>query len=168
MHISQKKLYIVEVFCQFVNVNFPDFAQRAAFFKNIADLHCLVGVIRIGFKRNGDKIAAVKFFADNTGTEGVAVQTDHKVKDSGAVGGFYGFGVFVGAEDFLGEVKRAFFALFKGKTWVVFKLRKGNGLVLCQRVIFPYVDVSGAVYEGVKFYVIVAENLLYYLSVKVV
>ena len=80
MQISQKKLYIVEVLCQLVNVNFPDFAQRAAFFKNIADLHCLIGVIRIGFKRNGDKIAAVKFFADNAGAEGVAVQTNHKVR----------------------------------------------------------------------------------------
>ena len=48
--------------------------------KDVADLHVVVD-----FKRLGNDVRSVQFFADDAAADGVSVQTDEEVKEGGAV-----------------------------------------------------------------------------------
>ena len=128
---------VTEIGLQFADILFANVRNQHILPDDVADVHVARAVHGIGAEGYRHIVVAVELFADDAGTEGVAVQADHQVQHRGAVVGLDGAGVFVGAEDFLRKIEGACIALLKGKAGIFAQFVKRDGGLARQRMPRP-------------------------------
>ena len=84
----------------------------------------------------GYDIGPVKFLADDTTADGVAVEANQHIEECGAVADNQFFVTVFGAENFLGKIERVMAALFVGKSRKGFQIFPRDKAFLCQGTIF--------------------------------
>ena len=119
------KLYLLNAAFQDLNIPLPEQSGLNLLVGQITDLH---GIVYL--QRNGTDIRAVERFADDTAANGISVQPDEQIEQSGTVTYLNVLFAVQRAEDLLGEVKGIVFALLIGKAWIGFQVlqRQGRGL----------------------------------------
>lgn len=116
----------MEIPHHFVQEGFSHTVLKISFFLNVAEFHSAFTFIVVSLKWHGSIIAAVELFTDDSGAEGIAVQTDHEIQHGGSVGGVDHSRVIELGQDFLSKVGRGVRTLVKGQARIIFQLIKGD------------------------------------------
>ena len=92
-------------------------------------------------KRNGDDVIAVEIAIEDPGRNGVAIQTNQKIKEGSSVTHDDGFLMVFLREDLFWEVEGVVGPLVIAKVWEIFQIRQVNDLLLGKRIGFADKDM---------------------------